>query len=337
MGIYINKVSTYLPQNEVTNQLLEEYFKIPSDWIISVTGNESRYYGFDFKESDIKETCLDLAYQASKKILEDDTVIDAIVLATSTPDNLIPSTVNLLADKLEKSSIRTYQIQSGCAGAVQALDLARLLIKSGEVSNSVLVVGVDTVGKFIDLSKKLTDMKASEVVNYALFGDGCGAALVSTKQEGLEVCKIINRFSGLGVEGAQKINWFGHIPTNLENFSKKEINNKFINVEEDYTLIKEKVPVIANKILKELCADENIDFLLPPQLNKHMTDSIIESLPNISDKIINVVAEVGNSGNALPFYQLEKLFTEYSRDSVAVLIAVESSKWIETGLLLKGV
>ncbi|NLQ90754.1 3-oxoacyl-ACP synthase, partial [Streptococcus mutans] len=67
------------------------------------------------------------------------------------------------------------------------------------------------------------------------------------------------------------------------------------------------------------------------------TDSIIESLPNISDKIINVVAEVGNSGNALPFYQLEKLFTEYSRDSVAVLIAVESSKWIETGLLLKGV
>ena len=83
--------------------------------------------------------------------------------------------------------------------------------------------------------------------------------------------------------------------------------------------------------------DKNIDFLLPPQLNKQMTDSIVESLPQTFNSVINVVGEVGNSGNALPFYQLEKLFTEYSNDSVAALIAVESSKWIETGLLLKGV
>ena len=329
MSIYINKIST--------NELLEEYFKIPSDWINSVTGNESRYYGFDFKESSIRETCLDLAYRACEKLLNNDIVIDAIVLATSTPDSLIPSTVNLLADKLKRNSIRTYQIQSGCAGAVQALDLARLLIESGEVTESVLVVGVDTVGKFIDLSKSLTDMKSSEVVNYALFGDGCGAALVSSKPEGLELCKIINRFSGLGIKGAQKINWFGHIPTNIASMSKKEFSSKYVNVEEDYILIKDRVPVIANKIFKELVDDKNIDFLLPPQLNKQMTDSIVESLPQTFNSVINVVGEVGNSGNALPFYQLEKLFTEYSNDSVAALIAVESSKWIETGLLLKGV
>lgn len=339
MEYYIEGVATYLPEYSVSNKDINELFKIPEEWIEYTTGNTNRYYSFDMASKEIKYSTLDLSIGAARKVLIKTSCktneIDAIILSTGTPDNLIPATVNLLAEELKLNNIPTYQLLAGCSGAIQSIDFATALLGRNEI-NKVLVVGVDSVAKFIDLSRDFRSMKSSEIINYVLFGDGAGAAIISKKRSSLKINKIINQLVGYGEDGAQKIKWFGYIPNKPEDMTDKEWHKLFIPVEENYLRISELVPVLTEEVLKKLDTDNKGKFFLPPQLNKLMTDKIVLASNYKYDDVINVVDTIGNCGNALPYFQLEKLISKITPRETAVCISIESSKWIETGMLLEG-
>jgi 3-oxoacyl-[acyl-carrier-protein] synthase-3 len=331
---YIHVVNYYLPGKKVNNQQLANYLGVSSDWIDFFVGNKYRNFSYDI--SNQKVLCsledsfvilVEMLFDASEIPKSD---IDAIVMATATPDKLMPATVNSVADRTGFNSIPTFQIQSGCSGAAQAMKFADLIISSGKHEN-VLVLGGDTCSKFFGAD--FSSLDRSEQINFMLFGDGVGGLIMSAKKRKNDMTiKDINyTFEGLHLPSAQEVNWFG---------SKKDLeDNKVKTVTENYKMIEEKVPALTQQILHDLMnkngiEQKNVSLFMIPQLNMHLTNKLAKEL-NISDSmLINCVEETSNIGNGLPFVQLTKLANLERDFANAVLITVESSKWLVASMLL---
>jgi 3-oxoacyl-[acyl-carrier-protein] synthase-3 len=225
-----------------------------------------------------------------------------------------------------------FQIQSGCSGAVQALDLGRTLIGGG--ARAGLVIGGDVTHRHLDARRDVARMPTEELVNYVLFGDGAGAAVLTAEPvaERVQIKGLLNRFTGLGRPAGQTVDWYGISDRNSERPM----------VVEDYKAIEESVPTMAREILWELLdqlewTPDDLDFLLPPQLSGRMTERITEHLDVPGAKEVSCVAETGNTGNALVLQQLTRLLPDLPTGGRALAIAVESSKWIKSGLGLEKV
>jgi 3-oxoacyl-[acyl-carrier-protein] synthase-3 len=245
----------------------------------------------------------------------------------------MPATVNMVADRLGIGQVPTYQLQSGCAGAVQAFDTACRMLRdeSDESLATGLVIGGDVCNKHMDLTRDFARLPARELVNYMLFGDGAGAAVVSRQPRGhaVAVRRVLNRFVGLGRPPGQVIDWFG----------RADLGQDPPAATEDYKAIEENVPRLAEEILCELADDlgwdlDTVEYLLPPQLSGRMTRLITERVGS-SAKEVSCVAATGNNGNALPFLQLDRLMPQMGEGDRALCAAVESSKWIKGGLALE--
>ncbi|WP_100374827.1 3-oxoacyl-[acyl-carrier-protein] synthase III C-terminal domain-containing protein [Bacillus sp. FJAT-45037] len=332
-----------LPGEPVTNEQMEEVLSIRKEWIDTMIGNHSRYFAVDFSKRTVEYSLTDLCTVAAEQAIEQSGVrreeIDVIVLSTATPDHLMPATVNLIADRLGLQNIQTYQIQAGCSGALQALDVARHLLMGGR--RYALVIGGDVCNKYMDLTRDFTKLRSSELINYALFGDGAGAILLTNENvDGLEIISIENQFEGVGEEPGQIMNWFGTVPENVQELSKRELRKQFQSAKEDYKAIEKKVPLMTAQVLKKLLDNkkwkkEDLTYFLPPQLSWNMTRKIIESLDFPLDVTINCVQHTGNNGNALPFLQLKKVNGSIKPNNKVIGIAIESSKWIKTGIILE--
>ncbi|MFI2375382.1 3-oxoacyl-ACP synthase III family protein [Streptomyces sp. NPDC018964] len=326
---------TALPGEPVDNAALARTLGVNEEWIDVFIGTRTRHFARDLTSGEVRWSLADLCARAGERALTASGVapdeIDFVVMGTATPDHLMPATVNHVADQLGLDQIPTYQLQSGCAGAVQALELGRTLITGGG-HRAGLVIGGDVCSKHLDLDRDLSGAAPSDLVNYVLFGDGAGAAVLTAAPRGERVAvrRVLNRFTGLGRQPGQVIEWFGLADRHEDRQA----------VREDYKAIEESVPVMALEILWELLEDldwspEEVDFLLPPQLSGRMTRHITEQL-DLPDAVeVSCVAETGNNGNALPFLQLERLLGKIGQGQRALAVAVESSKWIKSGFALE--
>ncbi len=337
-------IGNFAPGRPITNNDMEQIFKIREDWIEDTIGTKTRYFATDFEAKTIQYTLTDICEKAASQAIEkagisiDD--VELIVMSTATPDHLMPATVNLVADQLGITHIPTYQIQSGCSGALQGLDVASQFLQTGAY-RTALVIGGDVCNKYIDLERDFTKLKGHELINYALFGDGAGAVVLTTKDEkpGIKIHSIKNRFEGLGRAPGQVMNWYGMVPEKIDQMSMRDRRKVFQSAKEDYKAIEQNVPLMAKEMIHELLNDNNwntdeVDFYLPPQLGGHMTDRIVEYLEIPTEKVINCVRYTGNNGNALPYIQLDLLSEKMNSGDKAVGVAIESSKWIKTGISL---
>ncbi|AQS35439.1 3-oxoacyl-(acyl-carrier-protein) synthase III [Shewanella psychrophila] len=330
MTIYINQCQHYLPNDPVDNSLLAERFGLNADWVSLFLGNRSRYFTTDLKTGEIKNSLADIATQAAQKAMEIEQIgcedLDFIVMATATPDQLMPATVNLVAEKLGAANIATFQLQSGCTGAMQAVSMARALLLSGEYRRG-LIIGADVCTKFIDPLKDYSQSEANEQINFALFGDGAGAMIMSTQATGLrwKLTQFECHYTGLDLPPGQIVNWRG----------LRDSDDTMLM--EDYKAIEKHVPGLAAEILDSLSTQTagEVDWYLPPQLSGRMTHNIIRHLGLKDDQVISCVHETGNNGNALPFVQLSHLQDRIEDNQTALLIAIESSKWLKSGLVLE--
>jgi 3-oxoacyl-[acyl-carrier-protein] synthase-3 len=140
--IYSRIIGTggYLPKRIMTNHELEEMVDTSDQWIRERTGIEQRHIAAD------DETTVDLAEQASRRAIEaagiDPQEIDLIVLATSTPDKIFPSSACILQARLDIHGCPAFDIQAVCTGFIYALAVADKFIKTGS-SKKALVVGAD--------------------------------------------------------------------------------------------------------------------------------------------------------------------------------------------------
>ena len=156
----------YLPAKCLTNKDLESLVDTSDDWIVSRTGIRERHIAAD------DEFTSDLALHASRKALEmagrSAADVDLIVLATSTPDMVFPSSACLLQAKLGVKKGAAFDVQAVCSGFVYALSTADLYVRSGQY-RCALVIGAEVFSRILDWKDRGTCV---------LFGDGAGAVVL---------------------------------------------------------------------------------------------------------------------------------------------------------------
>jgi 3-oxoacyl-[acyl-carrier-protein] synthase-3 len=183
---------SYLPPRRLTNadlaaELAERGIETSDDWIVERTGIRARH----FAAPDV--TSSDLALHASLRALEAAGIgpsdIDLIIVATSTPDMVFPSTACILQNKLAQSSesargilgCPAFDVQAVCSGFVYALTVADAMIKSGGAKRA-LVIGAEVFSRILDFNDRTTCV---------LFGDGAGAVVLEASEEpGILACDL---------------------------------------------------------------------------------------------------------------------------------------------------
>ena len=156
----------YLPERVLSNTDLEKLVDTTDAWIFDRTGIRNRHIAAD------DETTADLAEQAARRAIDAAEIapsdIDLIVLATTTPDLVFPSTACLLQQRLDIHGCPAFDVQAVCTGFVYALDIADKFIRTGAAKHA-LVVGAETNSRIIDWTDRSTCV---------LFGDGAGAVVL---------------------------------------------------------------------------------------------------------------------------------------------------------------
>ena len=167
----ITGTGSFLPEQRISNdelaaRLALDGIETSDQWIVERTGIHARH----FAAPDVGSS--DLALEASKRALAaaglqaDD--LDLIIVATSTPDMVFPSTAALLQHKLGTAGSAAFDVQAVCSGFVYALTVADAMIQSGS-ANRALVVGAEVFSRLLDFTDRTTCV---------LFGDGAGAVVL---------------------------------------------------------------------------------------------------------------------------------------------------------------
>ena len=171
--IYSRIIGTggYLPEKILTNADLEKMVDTNDEWIRERTGIQQRHIAAE------GQTTCDLAEQATLRALEmsgiDANTIDLIIVATTTPDKIFPSTACLLQSRLNIHGCPAFDVQAVCSGFVYGLSVADQFIKTG-MAKRALVVGAETLSRITDWSDRNTCV---------LFGDGAGAVILEASSE----------------------------------------------------------------------------------------------------------------------------------------------------------
>ena len=177
----------YLPERVVTNEeLVAEFPEITPEYIHQVTGIHKRHWADDGeKPSDMAYKAALEAIRAAKLDAKD---IDAVIVATTTPDVAMPSTAAILQDRLNLPTVPGFDLNAACSGWLYAVSAAQGMILSG-TAGTVLTVGVDMQSRLLDKADRSA---------YFLFGDGAGAAVISS---GGPRCRIRQVVLGANTQG----------------------------------------------------------------------------------------------------------------------------------------
>lgn len=280
--IYSKIIGTgsYLPAKVLTNYDLEKVVDTSHDWIFSRSGIAERHIAAD------NELTSDLALQASRKAIEAAGIgadeIDLVIVATTSPDQIFPSTACILQDKLGiKSRGPAFDIQAVCGGFVYALNTADMYIKGGQ-AKTALVVGAEVLSRMVDWKDRTTCV---------LFGDGAGAVvLCASEQPGIVTSKL-------------------HADGSHRNMLKAEGNVRNGEIDGDpflrmdgQAVFKFAVKVLSD-VVEEILEEQNlsgadINWLVPHQANIRIIEATAKKLGLGMENVVVTVANHGNTSAA---------------------------------------
>ena len=167
----ITGTGSYLPEKVLTNHDLEKMVETSDQWIRERTGIEKRHIAAPGETTcDLAEAAARRAMEAAGKSAAD---IDLIIVATTTPDRVFPSTACLLQQRLDIHGCAAFDVQAVCTGFVYALGIADKFVRTGS-ARCALVVGAETLSRITDWSDRYTCV---------LFGDGAGAVILEASEE----------------------------------------------------------------------------------------------------------------------------------------------------------
>ena len=278
----ITGTGSYLPDQVLTNSDLEKIVDTTDEWIRSRTGIEKRHLARE------DETTCDLAERASKTAIEmsgkkeDD--IDLIIVATTTPDVIFPSTACLLQQRLDIHGCPAFDLQAVCTGFVYALHVADLFIKSGN-SKCALVVGSETMSRIIDWKDRNTCV---------LFGDGAGAVIL----EKSNTPGILS--THIHADGAYQE--LLSVPAGISsNYNLVKSNQAFIKMQgnEVFKVAVNTLGDIVDETLKANSMENTeIDWLVPHQANTRIISAMAKKLDMPMDRVVVTVDQHGNTSAA---------------------------------------
>lgn len=248
-------------------------------WIQERTGIKKRHIIAE------DETTTDLAFNAAEKAIEaagiQNTEIDLIIVATTTPTRIFPSTASLVQERLGISGCPAFDLQAVCTGFVYALTVADKFIKSGSAKNA-LIIGAESLSRIVDWNDRNTCV---------LFGDGAGAVVLQASEEtGILSTHIHSdgKYNGLLSVPTGP----GSIDTDAKPYIEMQGNDVFkIAVRTLSTIADETLS--ANNLSKK-----DIDWLIPHQANIRIIAATAKKLGMSMDQVVVTVDEHGNTSAA---------------------------------------
>ncbi len=276
-------VGHYLPDRIVPNSEFEKTLDTSDEWIRSRSGIERRHFAAD------GETTSQLAVAAAKNAIKDAGCsvddIDAVVVATSTPDHTFPSVATMVQAEIGMTRGFAFDVQAVCAGFVYALANANALILSGQAKR-VLVIGAETFSRIMDWSDRATCV---------LFGDGAGA-LVLEAQDGTGSPDDRGILAtDLNSDGRYKDMLFvdgGVSTTQTSGFLRMQGNALFRQAVEKLTETAE------TALDKAGLQDSDVDWVVPHQANIRIIKGTAKKMGISMDKVILTVQDHGNTSAA---------------------------------------
>ena len=273
---------SYLPERVLTNDDLAKRVDTSDEWIQARTGIRERHVAAE------GETTSDLALQASLRALEAAGVapneLDLIVVGTTTPDLIFPSTACLLQHKLGANGCPAFDVNAACSGFIYALTVADKFIRSG-AARTALVVGAETLTRMLDWNDRGTCV---------LFGDGAGAVVLRADDE----TGILS--THMHADGSKaELLWN---PVGVSAGFKPEEKNAGVRVMmAGNEVFKHAVKALDSVVEEALAANgmdrHDLDWLVPHQANLRIIEATAKRLDMPMERVIVTVDRHGNTSS----------------------------------------
>ncbi|MBK8283935.1 MAG: ketoacyl-ACP synthase III [Ahniella sp.] len=274
---------SFLPEKVVTNNDLAHLVETSDEWIRERTGIRQRHMVVE------GQTTSDLAYEAAIRALDAAGVkaseLDLIVLGTTTPDIIFPSTACLVQHRLGANGCAAFDVNAACSGFMYALGVADKFIRSG-AARKALVIGAETLTRMLDWSDRGTCV---------LFGDGAGAVVLSADEE----TGILS--THLHADGGHKHLLYNPVGVSV-GFKPEEPNCGVRVMMTGNEVFKVAVKTLDAVVEETLAANQldksQIDWLIPHQANLRIIQATAKRLDMPMDRVIVTVDRHGNTSSA---------------------------------------
>ena len=278
----IQGTGSYLPEKVLTNQDLESIVETTDQWIQERTGIKKRHIAAE------GETTADLGVIAARRAMQmagkspDD--IDLIIVATTTPDKVFPSTACLIQKRLDIHGCPAFDVQAVCTGFVYALSIADNFIRAGS-AKTALVIGAETLSRIVDWTDRSTCV---------LFADGAGAVVLEASEEP----GILS--THLHADGSYE--HLLHVPRGIsEGYELLKKGEAYIYMKgnEVFKMAVNTLGRIADETLAANNYDKSqIDWLVPHQANTRIIHATAKKLKLPIDRVVVTVDQHGNTSAA---------------------------------------
>ena len=285
----------YSPTRVVTNDDWAKALDTSDEWITQRTGIKRRHYA----ASD--ESTMTLAAEAAAVALKDADLtpdeVDEIVLATDTPEMMTPDTAALVQNRLGCRNIPTYDLGgSGCAGFVQALDVARSRILVDP--KTILVIGVELISRMISQEDRSTSI---------LFGDGAGAVVMGPERGQAQVLGVVAGTDGSAAEILTLAAGGTRNPFNSDSLASGDYNRLVMDGRRIFVEAVRRMSEAALEVLEKIGRSiGDVKLVIPHQANLRIIDAVRKKLGVEEESVYVNVDEYGNTGSAtVPFAMWE--------------------------------
>ena len=282
----ISALGTYVPPRLLTNADLEKMIETTDQWIRERTGIRERHI------VDKGVATSDLGFQAAKKALAERKIapddLDAIIVATVTPDMLFPCSACLVQHKLGAKQVWGFDLNAACSSFVYALQVGSKFISSG-AHKKVMVIGADVMSSIIDYTDRATCV---------IFGDGAGAVILEPADDSLGMIDFLHEVDGSGgcalfMPGGGSLNPSTH----------ETVDQKMHYVHQDgqavFKFAVRKMAELCEKLLERNgLTGKDVDVFIPHQANRRIITATAERLGMPMEKVIIDIDRYGNTTSA---------------------------------------
>ncbi|HET6777617.1 MAG TPA: beta-ketoacyl-ACP synthase III [Gemmatimonadales bacterium] len=285
----ITAVASYVPDRVLTNAELSQQLDTSDEWIVTRTGIRERRIGAP------GETTSMMGVEAVRRLMDgrglgpDD--IDALIVATVTPDMLFPATACLIQDQLGLTHAWGFDLSAACSGFLYALTAGAQLVASG-AHQRVVVVGADLMSSIIDPLDRTTAV---------LFGDGAGAALLEGAEDGYGILDFYHRVDGSGRNDLLMPAGGSLLPASLATVTARQHflkqNGRAVFKFAVTTMVESVQMILSRNGL----TPSDLAMVIPHQANQRILDATAERLGLPCERVASVLSRYGNTtGATLP-------------------------------------
>lgn len=274
------------PDGILTNADLEKIVETSDEWITSRTGIKQRHKAAD------NEYTSQFGTAAAKQALERAELkpedIDIIICATTTPDQIMPSTGALIQAQIGAINAAGMDVFAACSGFLYGVTMVESMIRTGQIKHA-LVIGAEVLTKYVDYTDRGTCV---------IFGDGAGAAVLGPVEAGKGILATKIKSDGRYEEqlyapgGGTKLGTTHETIDNREHFFKMKGNELF------KVAVRSMADISAEMLQKAGFTVDDVDIVIPHQANQRITDAVASRLGVPEEKVYSNIAFHGNTSSA---------------------------------------